>query len=82
LYRGYIAIFAYVLTIYLRFTSSIILPLPPLSFLEQFQQVLFFYFHLWIQNTFTIFTLISLFLVPTPLPLVPTPGKDLLEAPI
>jgi hypothetical protein len=31
----------------------------------------------WIQNTSTIYTLISFFLVPTPLPLVPTPRKGL-----
>jgi hypothetical protein len=43
--------------------------------LEQFQWASFFYFHTWIQNTSTIFTLIPPFLVPTPLPLVPTQEK-------
>jgi hypothetical protein len=47
------------------FIPSIILPLPPCLLLEQFQQVSFFYFHIWIQNTSTIFTLINSFLVPT-----------------
>jgi hypothetical protein len=60
------------------------LDLPPLSlsfililsFLEQFQQVLF-HFHAWIQNTSTIFALFSHFLLPSPLPLVPIPGEEL-----
>jgi hypothetical protein len=68
-------IFTYVLTIYLRFMPSIILP--PL-FLDQFQQVSFFYFHLQVQNkpSFT------LFLCPPHLPLVPTPDKDLFHPPV
>jgi hypothetical protein len=37
--------------------------LPP--FLEQFQQVSFFYFHIWIQNTSTISTFIHPFLMHT-----------------
>jgi hypothetical protein len=57
--------------ILVRFTLSIILPLPS-PILEQFQQVSFFYFHIWIQNTSILYTLIPFFLVPTHLPLVPT----------
>jgi hypothetical protein len=57
--------------ILIRFTPSITLLYPP--FLEQFQQVLLFYFHIWIQNASTIFTLIHLFLLPSPLLLVLLP---------
>jgi hypothetical protein len=46
-------------------------PLPP--FLEQFQQVSFFHFHIWVQNIFTIFTLLHPFLISSPIPLAPTP---------
>jgi hypothetical protein len=60
------------------FTPSLILPLP---LLEQFQQVSFFYFHIWIQNTSTTYTLIPPFLVPTHLPQAPTPRKDLFFPP-
>jgi hypothetical protein len=51
--------------ILVRFIPSIILPLPLSPFLEQFQQVSFFCFHIWIQNTCTILTLIH-FLLPIP----------------
>jgi hypothetical protein len=71
---GYIMISTYAHTIYLRFTFLFLLP--PF-FLESFQQVSFFYFHIGIQNTTTIFTLIPLFHIPIPLPLVPIPRKDL-----
>jgi hypothetical protein len=80
---GYIVIFTYVFTIY----HSRIYPLhhsPPshlIPFLEQFQQVSFLYFHIWIQNTTTIYTLIPPFLMYTPLPQVPTPVKDLFFPP-
>jgi hypothetical protein len=40
--------------------------LPRLRIISKVQQVLFFYYHVWIQNTSTIFTLIPSFLVPTP----------------
>jgi hypothetical protein len=50
-------------------------PLPP--FLEQCQFASFFYFHMWVQNTSTMFTLVPPFLVPTHLPLVLIPRKDL-----
>jgi hypothetical protein len=49
--------------ILVRFTPSIVLPHPSHPFLEQ---VSFFYFHLWIPNTSTIFTLIRSFLIPSP----------------
>jgi hypothetical protein len=55
----------YVLTIYLRFTPSIVLPLPSSPSLEKFQQISFFYFHKWVQNTSTIFTLTHPLLMPT-----------------
>jgi hypothetical protein len=48
---------------------------PSPHFLEQFQQISFFYFHMWKQNTSTIYTLIHPVLVPTALPLVPTLEK-------
>jgi hypothetical protein len=51
------------------------------SFLGQFQQISFFYFHGWKQNTSTMYTLIPPFLVPTLFPLAPTPGKDLFFPP-
>jgi hypothetical protein len=49
--------------------------LTPPCFLEQFHQVLFFYFHIWIQNTFIIFTLIHSFFM-SPCQMVPTLRKD------
>jgi hypothetical protein len=63
--------------ILVRFTPSIILSSSLTVFLEQFQQISFFYFRVWIQNASTIFTLIPTFLVPTHLPMVPTLRKDL-----
>jgi hypothetical protein len=54
---------------------------PFLPFLEQFEQVLFFYFYIWIQNTSSIFTLIHSFLSPSLLLLVLTPGKYLFVLP-
>jgi hypothetical protein len=64
-------IFTYVLSICLRFTSSIISSPPPLFFfLEQFQHASFFHFNIWIQNMPTIFTLIPSF----PLYLCPPPS--------
>jgi hypothetical protein len=68
---GYIVTFTYVLTIYLRLTLSIFLPCPLPPFIEQFQQVSF-YFHTWIQNTDTVFTLLHPFLMPFPHLLVST----------
>jgi hypothetical protein len=67
-----------------------ILDSPPSSFslsclphsLIQFQQVSFFHFHMWIQNTFTLLTFIHPFLTPTCLWLMPTPRKDLLYPPV
>jgi hypothetical protein len=77
---GYIVIVIYVLAIYLRTAPSII-SLFPSPFLEQFQQVSF-YFYIWIQNISIIFTLtLSLMLSPH-LTLVPTSGKDLLYLPV
>jgi hypothetical protein len=61
--------------ILVRFTSFIGLLLP---ILEKFQQISFLYFHMWIQNTSTIFTFIHPFLIPTPLPLVLIPRKKTL----
>jgi hypothetical protein len=58
-------IFTCVFKIYFSWIyPSIILPLPP--FLEQFQQVSFFCFHIGIQITSTTSTLIPPFFVPTP----------------
>jgi hypothetical protein len=59
--------FMYVFTIYL----SCIYPLhhspfPLAPLLRTLSKVSFFYFHAWIQNTSTIFTLIHPFLRPTP----------------
>jgi hypothetical protein len=53
----------------------------PHLFLAQFQQVSFFSFHIQVQNTPTIFTLILPFLMSIPLPLVPIPTKDLFFPP-
>jgi hypothetical protein len=52
-------------------------PLPGIQILNVCHHITFFYFHICIWNKPTIFTLIPLFLVPTPIPLVPTSGKDL-----
>jgi hypothetical protein len=54
----YIVIFIYVLTIYLTdspLLSFSLIPTPP--FLEKFQQISVFYFHKWIQNRSTVFSL-------------------------
>jgi hypothetical protein len=61
--------------ILVRFTSSLILPLPLPPFSEQFQQVSFFYFHLWIQSTSTILTLSPLSLCPHTSDWSPPPEK-------
>jgi hypothetical protein len=53
-----------VLTIYLRFTS-IALPLLSSPLIPTSTGFILF-FHIWIENTFTIYTLIPSFLVPTP----------------
>jgi hypothetical protein len=74
---GYIVRFIYVFKTYLVGFPPIVIPLPPSPFLQQFQQVSFFCFHIWIQNKSTMYTFISLFLVPTSLPLVPSSRKDL-----
>jgi hypothetical protein len=72
---GHTVIFIYVLTMYLRFISSIFLSFPPTPFLRKISQVSFFYFHVWLQNISTIFILILPFLMPTHLPLDPPPDK-------
>jgi hypothetical protein len=55
---------------------------PLLPYLKQCQQVSSFYFHTWIQNTSTIFSLLHHFLIPFSLPLVPTSGHKLLYLPV
>jgi hypothetical protein len=76
--RVHIVRFTYVFKIFLsRIYPIHHSPSSPLTpFLEQFQHVSFFYFHIWIQNTSTTYTLTPPFLVPTFLPLVSTPRKD------
>jgi hypothetical protein len=61
---GYIVIFIYVFKIY----PSWIYPLHRSSSLPYplLRAISFFYFHVRIQNTFTIYTLIPAFLVPIP----------------
>jgi hypothetical protein len=75
---GYIVIYTmwsqYILV---RFTPSIILPVPPLPFLEKFQQISFFYLHIWIQNTFTTYTLPSPFPCAQPPPIGTCPWKKI-----
>jgi hypothetical protein len=63
----------YLQCIIIRITfSSFSLTHTPPGFLEQFQQVSFFHFHSWTQNSFSICAL----------PLVPTPGQDLFHTPV
>jgi hypothetical protein len=72
----YILIFTYVLATYLRFTPPplVVLLFPSTPFLEQFQQVSFFCFLIWIQNTSTIYNLIHPFLM-----LIPSQWYSFLE---
>jgi hypothetical protein len=58
-----------------------LLPLySPTPLLEQFQQLSLLHFHTW--NISTIFTLLCPFFIPSPLPLVLTPGQDLFYLPV
>jgi hypothetical protein len=70
----------YLWYVLVRFTPSIVPPHSLTTFLEQFQQVSLFYFHVRIQNTSYTFTLIHPFLTFTLYPtLVPILGKDLFD---
>jgi hypothetical protein len=62
---GYLAIFTYVLVMCLRFAPSAFSLFPPIISLEKFQQLMFTYFLIWMQNTSTIFTLIHPFMMPS-----------------
>jgi hypothetical protein len=69
LYWGYIVIFTKGLQYFLiRFTPPSFSFIPFSPFLEQFQQVSLFHFHIWICSPSTIFALLYSFLLPPPPP--------------
>jgi hypothetical protein len=64
--------------ILVKFTLSIILLYPPWPIPDSFHRFHFSIF-IWVQNIFTIFTLIYPFLISPPLPLVPTPRQGIVN---
>jgi hypothetical protein len=73
---GYIVTFAQILTVYHSWIHPSIILLYSLSPIPGIVSTgLNFHFHTWVHNISTILTVLHPFLVPCPLPLVPTPNR-------